>query len=174
MTGQSQCSCSFGHVLDPTLTFQQSPCCSAKLIRKTFHYACSQCHKTVPSRFLFDERLFDKAYFREMMRGARTRQRIKREGLKLLLAGSRSDTPMLLDEPNLESIPGLKEALDGFIGNEMVGLKDFLSRSDFSMDDYRNHILSTMGNGSILFSDIPPLIEEPRRDRIWRFITLVF
>jgi hypothetical protein len=118
--------------------------------------------------------LFDKAYFKEMMQESRNRARKKREEVGRLLAESRSDTLMLLQEPNLEAIPGLKEALDGFIGTDVGGLKDFLSRSDFSMDDYRNHILSTMGKGSILFSDIPPLIGESRRDRIWRFITLVF
>jgi hypothetical protein len=101
MTGQSQCSCSSGHVLDPTLTFQQSSCCSAKLVRKTFHYACSRCHQTVPSRFLFDERLFDKDYFGEMMQESRDRARKKREEVGRLLAGSRSDTLILLEEPNL-------------------------------------------------------------------------
>jgi len=174
MIGQGKCSCDSGHVLDPTLTFQQSPCCNSGLVRKTFHYACSRCHQTVPSRFLFDERLFDKAYFQEMMREARSRQRRKREELKLLLAESRSDTLILLQEPNLESIPGLKEALDGFIGTDTGGLKDFLSSPDFSMDDYRNHIISVMGKGSMLFSDIAPLIGESRRDRIWRFVTLIF
>ena len=116
MIGQGQCSCDSGHVIDPTLTFQQSPCCNAKLLRKTFHYACSRCHQTVPSRFLFDERLFDKDYFRAMMRESRDRARKKREEVGRLLAGSRSDTLILLQEPNLESISGLKEALDGFVG----------------------------------------------------------
>ena len=68
MTGVSECSCRSGHIFDPTVAFQPSPCCQARLIRKTFHYACSRCHKTVPSRFLFDERVFDAEYFREMMR----------------------------------------------------------------------------------------------------------
>ena len=174
MTGPSQCSCPDGHVLDPTRTFQQSPCCNAKLVRKTFHYACSKCHQTVPSRFLFDERLFDKDYFREMMQESRGRARKKREEVRSLLAGSRSDTLILLQEPTLESIPGLTEALNGFIGTDLGGLKDFLSRSDFSMDDYRNHILSFIGTGSMLFSGIPPLVGESRRDKIWRFVTLIF
>ena len=172
--GPSQCSCSSGHTFDPTLEFQQSSCCGAKLVSKTFHYACSRCHQSVPSSFLFDERIFDRAYFREMMGEARTRERRKREELKLLMAGSRSDTLLLTEEPVLESIEGLTEALDGFIGTEMGGLKDFLSSPDFSMGDYRNHILSVIGTGSMLFSDIPPLIGESRRDKIWRFITLVF
>jgi hypothetical protein len=42
------------------------------------------------------------------------------------------------------------------------------------MDDYRCHILSTLSWDSISFSDITPLMDEPRQDRVWRFITLVF
>ena len=174
MTSQSQCSCSCGKTFDPTLTFQQSSCCSAKLVRKTFHYACSRCHQTVPSRFLFDERLFDKAYFREMMQQARDRERKKREELKAILSGSRSDNLILLEEPCLDSIAGLTEALNGFIGTEVSGVQDFLSRPGFSLEDYRGHLLSVIGNRSVLFSDITPLIKDWRKDKIWRFVTLIF
>ena len=79
MTGQSQCSCTCGYTFDPTTVFQKSTCCQAKLIMKTFHYACSQCHKTAVSRFLFDEKVFDKKYFREMMEESRERKKKKRE-----------------------------------------------------------------------------------------------
>lgn len=174
MVGVSECACSCGKTLDPTLTFQQSPCCNARLIRRTFHYACSKCHGIVPSRFLFDEKLFDKAYFREMMQEARTRERRKNEELKAILASSRSDNLILLEEPRLDSIPGLTEALNEFIGGGANGFQDFLSGSGFSLTHYRNHLLSVIGNRSILFSDIAPLIENYRRDRIWRFVTLIF
>ena len=174
MVGVSECSCPCGKTLDPTITFQQSRCCNARLVRKTFHYACSKCHAIVPSRFLFDERLFDKAYFREMIQEARARERRKKEELKAILAGSRSDTLILLEEPCLDSIPGLTEALNGLIGAETSGFQNFLSRSGFSLEDYRNHLLSVIGNGSRLFSDISPLIEDCRRDKIWRFVTLIF
>jgi len=89
------------------------------------------------------------------------------------LAESRSDTLILLQEPNLESIPGLSEALDSFIGTQ-IKLDHFSPNSGFRMDDYRSHILSVLGVGARLFSDIPALIEDRRRDRIWRFVTLVF
>jgi len=174
MTSQSQCSCSCGKTFDPTLTFQQSSCCSARLVRKTLHYACSRCHQTVPSRFLFVERLFDREYFREMMREVRVRERKRKEELRVLLAGSRSDTLILLEEPCLDSLPGLTEALNGFIGTGVSGFQDFLSRSGFSLEDYRSHLLSVIGNGSMLFSDIAPLIEDWRKDKIWRFVTLIF
>jgi len=174
MVGVSECSCSCGKTLDPTICFQQSPCCNARLVRKTFHYACSRCHQTVPSRFLFDERLFDKAYFREMMQNARARERKKREELKAILVGSRSNNLILLEEPCLDSIPGLTEALNGLIGAKTPEFQVFLPRSGFSLQDYRNHLLSAIGNGSKLFLDIPSLIEDCRKDKIWRFVALIF
>ena len=65
MTEENNCSCACGNVFDPTLAFQKSACCGAGIVRKTFHYACSKCRKSTPSRFIFDERVFDKAYFRK-------------------------------------------------------------------------------------------------------------
>ena len=174
MVGVSECSCSCGKTLDPTINFQQSPCCQATLIRKNFHYACSKCHGIVPSRFLFDEKLFDRDYFREMMQEARNRDRRRKEELKAILASSRSDSLILLEEPCLDSIPGLTEALNGFVGEGAKTFQDFLHGSGFSLNNYRNHLLSVIGNRSILFSDIAPLIEDYRRDRIWRFVTLIF
>ena len=174
MVGVSECSCTCGKVFDPTISFQQSYCCGARLDRKTFHYTCSKCHEVVPSRFLFDERLFDREYFREMMREVRIRERERKEELKVLLAGSRSDNLILLEEPCLDSLPGLTEALNGFIGTGVSGFQDFLSGSGFSLKDYRSHLLSIIGNGSMLFSDIAPLVEDWRKDKIWRFITLIF
>ena len=103
MIGQSECSCSCGNIFDPTLAFQHSLCCGAGLVRKTLHYACSKCSKTAPSRFIFDEKLFDAPYFREMMRESRDRARRKREEIRRLLAESRSSALQLMEEPSLGS-----------------------------------------------------------------------
>lgn len=176
MVGQSQCVCSCGNKFDPTLVFQKSACCGAPLVKKTFHYACSRCHVIVPSRFLFDERVFDREYFNEMMRESRRKAKEKREEIRRILAESRSLDLHLMEELALDSIPGLIQDLNDFI-NERASEQDFLpfeARSSFSMDDYRNHILCILGWDSISFSDIKPLAEETRRDRIWRFITLIF
>jgi hypothetical protein len=176
MTGLSECSCFHGHVLDPTTTFQVSECCQVKLIRKTFHYACASCRRTVPSRFIFDERIFDKEYFREMMQESRRRKSIKREEIRRLLADSRSDVLSLIEYPDLEAIPGLIWDLDSFIqicgGQETPSFCDPMS--DFKMDTYRRHILSLLGIQTLRFSDISPLTGDDRRDRVRRFITLVF
>jgi len=174
MIEPSSCTCPNGHILDPTLAFQASHCCGAVLIRKTFHYACSRCTQIVPSRFLFDERLFDKTYFREMMQELRSRDRRRREELRRLLAESRSDTLRFLEEPILDSIPGLTEALDAFIGSEMVSADAFSYKTAFSMTQYRVHILSVIGLGGRLFSTISPMTDDSRKDKAWRFITLLF
>ena len=107
------------------------------------------------------------------MREARTRERRKREELKLLMAGSRSDTLMLTEEPVLESIEGLTEALDSFIGIN-IDLYELSQNSGFNMDSFRGHILSALGMGARLFSDIPHFIEDSKKDKIWRFVTLIF
>ena len=176
MTGQSQCVCSCGHSLDPTLAFQTSDCCDARLVRRSFHYVCSECGKTVPSRFLFDERIFDKAYFREMVRESRARAKRKREEIKRLLAESRSGALSLREDPNLEAIPGLIDDLNDFVGAgsaQMLGLA-INPESRFCMADYRKHILSLLDPGKVCFSDITPLVDDNRLDRVWRFVTLVF
>jgi hypothetical protein len=91
-----------------------------------------------------------------MMQEARTRERKRKEELKAILAGTRSDNLILLEEPRLDSIPGLTEALNQFIGLKATGFEDFLSKAGFCMGDYRIHLLSVIGNGSRLFSDIAP------------------
>jgi hypothetical protein len=176
MTGTNECTCSCGKILDPTLTFQKSSCCGAKLVRRTFHYACSGCYKTVPSRFLFDEKIFDKQYFREMMRESRERSKGKKERLKRLLADSRSEVLDLTQTPDLNSVPGLVEDLNDFIGAKTTDIAqvDFDERPEFRMDDYRAHINSILGWDCILFSDIAALIDDIRNDKIWRFITLIY
>jgi len=176
MTGTSECSCSCGNTLDPTSAFQKSSCCGARLVLKTFHYACAACHRTVSSRFLFDEQIFDKAYFREMMKESRMRAKQKREEIRRLLTHSRSGALPLVDEPCLESLAGLIQDLDDFVQDDAseMGQFAFETVSSFRMGDYRSHILSILGWDSVLFTDITPFIEDDRRDRVGRFITLVF
>ena len=176
MTSQSQCSCLCGNVFDPTLVFQKSNCCSAPLIRKTFHYACTHCQNTIPSRFLFDERLFDKAYFSEMMKESRSRAKKKKEQMIKYLNEARSDELQLLHEPCLESVPGLVDDLDCFIGvdEDESNHPEFEHHTGFGMQDYRSHILSALGCGNRLFSSIEGIGTDPREDKIWRFVTLIF
>ena len=176
MTRQSQADCSCGNTLDPTISFQRSPCCGVTLVKKTFHYACSRCHQTVPSRFLFDEKVFDAAYFREMMQESRVRAMQRRQEIERLLAESRSGALLLMEEICLDSLDGLTQDLDLFIRDTALGDSSvgFEAQPSFRMDDYRNHILSAATWSGLLFSQIAPLIEDGRQDKVWRFVTLVF
>ena len=94
----------------------------------------------------------------------------------MLLAESRSGALPLMEEPNLDSVPGLVQDLNDFIQENPIQLGQlaFDTQSPFRMDDYREHILSTLGWNGVFFSDIVPLIEDCRLDKIWRFITLIF
>ena len=174
MSGQSQCICSCGQTLDPTVEFQKSPCCGANLIKKTYHYACTKCHRSVPSRFIFDERVFDRAYFRELMRESRERKKRKREEIRQLLAGSRSGALQLLEEPELESIPGLLDDLDEFIETEAPAYYQPDGGDIFNIEKYWTHIQSMLGWDPVLFSTIPPIDDNYRRDKAYRFITLIY
>jgi hypothetical protein len=175
MTDTSECSCQSGHIFDPTVAFQPSPCCQARLIKKTFHYACSRCHETVPSRFLFDERVFDADYFREMMREHRDHVKSRREEIGRLLAESRSEALLLTEEPRMDTLPDFLQDLDAFIlGNPIPTGDAFELKGDFNMSAYRTHILSLLSHHTFRFSDISPLTDDDRRDRARRFITLVF
>lgn len=176
MTGQSRCACACGLVLDPTIEFQTSQCCGAKLLKKTFHYVCSRCGKTTTSRFIFNERVFDKTYFKEMMRTCRERKKRKQEEIRKLLASSRSNHLDLMVEPDLDAIPDLLVDLDEFILSRMENDENMLPNSAdcFQMEEYRSHILSGLNWNPIEFSAITPLMVDNRRDRACRFITLIF
>ncbi len=176
MADQSECSCVCGHRFDSTLAFQVSPCCMKTLTRKTFHYACSGCHKIVPSRFIFDERLFDAEYFREMMQDSRRRAMVKKEEVRKLLAESRSGALTIMDEPQFDSIPELFKDLDLFIQNNAYQLSDgaFDFKSGFDMTPYRTQTLSLLSQSPIRFSSISPIPGDDRLDKVRRFITLIF
>ena len=146
MTSVSRCSCNNGHTLDPTLVFQKSSCCSACLVRKTFHYVCSCCNKTNPSRFLFDERVFDHAYFSKMMQKHRDKIQKQKEKIIKQMQEARSDNLLLLDEPRIDLLPGLLEDLDRLVTQGNAEPKDtvFDLETTFAMTDYRKHILSSL------------------------------
>jgi hypothetical protein len=109
-----------------------------------------------------------------MMRESRDRSKKKREMVKQLLADSRSGALDLTETPDLESLPGLVEDLNDFIGAQPTDMVVFDEKPEFRMDDYRAHINSILGWDCILFSEIGALIDDMRDDKIWRFITLVY
>jgi len=163
-------------VLDPTVMFQESLCCKAHLMRRQLHYVCSHCHQIVPSRFLFDERLYDKAYFQEMMKKSRARSLKVREEAINKLKASLSGSFYLTEDPVIEGVPGLMEALNLFLTQKesfQCG-QGLLGKYEFAMPAYRQHILQSLGWGRHSFSSFLPMGNESRKDRVWRFITLVY
>jgi len=176
MTGPSQCLCECGNTVDPTIAFQLSSCCGAPLQRRTLHYVCSSCGRIVPSRFLFDERLFDSEYFLEKMRESRERKREAREEMLRTLLLSRSDALCLTETPDLESIPGLEMDLDAFIGSmPELSATGFVGKDAYRMETYRSAILEAVPPGCVIrFGAIPPIALDGRLDRARRFITLIF
>ena len=169
----SQADCVCGYSFDPTLQFQRSPCCNAHLLRQIYHYVCSCCGKYVKSLFLFDERLFDKDYFKEMMAKSRERKKQKIEQFRRKMIG-RSDELLLGNSFDIERLENLAKDLDEFI---KVCERDLQDRTpdieEFDMLSYRSHIL-TLFSDELLFSSITPLSEDSRKDRAWKFITLIF
>ncbi len=169
--------CLSGHELDPAVVFQRSGCCEAKLVRRSFHYACASCGKTVPSRFLFDERVFDRAYFRQRMAESRAKARRRREVMRLARREERSRGLTLLEEPQVDRLPGFTEALSGFIGfgAGVWGEEFSLTGNLPGLSRYRHHILDSVHMyRQIMFSRIDPLINDARRDRAMRFVALIF
>lgn len=174
--GASRCVClGCKSEFDPTEEFQQSPCCSAGLVRKIQHYACRDCGQVAPSIFLFDERVFDGAYFAEKMRESRNRKQMKSEELRRILVDSRSEPLNDVDYPCPGALPGLVEDLDEFIaGFQGVSVGEFLSGDVFQMEEYRVAILAEIATGAQVFTGFPILHENLRLDMARRFITLIF
>ena len=96
MTDKSQCLCSCGNIFDPTLAFQKSTCCGTQLVRRTFHYVCSRCKKVSPSRFIFDERIFDREYFSRMMQASRAKARKHMTKCPFTCSGVQTNTGLVL------------------------------------------------------------------------------
>jgi hypothetical protein len=111
-----------------------------------------------------------------MMRESRERKNKKREEIRQLLAGSRSEALPLLETPDFGAIPGLIDDLNEFVQTTTYEPDPFFFHADnlFDIDKYRKHILSVVAWDNMLFSEIEPLIDDIRDDKIYRFITLVF
>ena len=177
MTGSSQCACGCGRVLDPTVEFQRSACCGARVTRRVCHYVCASCGRVAPSRFLFDERVFDKEYFRLRMAQSREAHKQKREELRLLLAASRSKPLAIAELATPDSVPGFLDDLNEFLNaaTPEAGLDEFAAgRSEFCMEAYKAAILDYLGECRVLFGALPRVEQDDHLDRIWRFVTLVY
>jgi hypothetical protein len=173
MIGDSRSRCaSCGTVHDPTIAFQRCPFCGGKPRVRIRRYVCGSCGGDVASQFLFDGLVFDAEYFRQKVAESRERKRELRERVRLMLAGSRSSA-VQLEALELGDAASLFHALDGLsLGAFEAALPQ--SRSRFDLRRYEAHIQAHLRPIPFSLEEIPPLSENTRLDRVWRFIALIF
>ena len=173
MIGESKCRCrSCGHELDPTVTFQNCPDCGGKAVLRIRRYECSQCGTEIRSRFLFDGLVFDTEYFRQKMAEHRERKAQQRERTQKMLAETRSEA---LDVPaaDIGSSPELLEALNSLTSGLAAAFVRH-PKDGFDLKRYESHLLAHIRDFPLEFDQIPYLEENTRKDRVWRFIALLF
>jgi hypothetical protein len=74
---------------------------------------------------------------------------------------------------DLSAVPGLAEALNGLTaGLELRFAHD--SRDGFDLKRYQSHIQAHIEPFPMTLDEIPPLSENARIDKIWRFIAITF
>ena len=170
------CHCeACGHEFDPTVRFQRCLSCGGQLERRVYHYACAKCRRVTKSAYCFDGKVFDAEYFREMMRESRERKRKKREQLKRMLAETRSQPLGVLEEPRLGNVPGLADALQGFVDTPVtLAAFETVVREPLDLDAYCAHIRELVTGCTVHFDGIGRLIEDHRLDRVYRFIAVIF
>jgi hypothetical protein len=173
MVTDGTCQCvSCGVECDATVAFQRCPACGGVPVLRVRRYECRACGSPITSRFLFDGLIFDAEYFRQKMADSRQRRQELRERVKRMLAESRSDV-LPLGEPDLDSVPGLIDALNALT----AGLDERLipePRDGFDLSRYETHIQAHVADLPVSLTAIPPLGAEAKKDLIWRFIAVIF
>ena len=173
MIAESRCRCrDCGHEFDPTIAFQRCSSCGGKLRLRVSRYQCRACKRDMPSHFVFDGPVFDREYFRERMAESRQRKARRRQELQEKLLDSRSP-PLDTPAAELASIPGLLDALNNLVGTADIAAWLPLCKG-LDLNRYQKHLQSHIGRRAVDFDDIPALEENPRLDRIWRFVAVIF
>ena len=173
MVAEGVCQCrSCRYEFDPTVAFQRCSSCGGKPVLRVRRYQCKKCGGDVTSLFLFKGVVFDADYFRQRMAQSRQRKNQQRQRVQDMLAQCRSE-PLVLEAPDLNSVPGLVDALNaltqGIDEKMLIELK-----SKFDLNRYQAHIKSYLDTEPTDLREIPPLIDNLRRDLIWRFIAAIF
>ena len=173
MVGEGRCKCrACRNEFDATLAFQRCAACGGEPVLQVRRYRCEACGTQVASRFLFDGLVFDAEYFRQKMAEARRRRKDLRDRVREMLAASRSQT-LLPEACDLGAVPGLAEALDSMVAAGSRALR-WAPGEAFDLGRYQSHVLDHIGPFALSMEEIPPLTESARKDRIWRFIAIIF
>ncbi len=169
--GLSRCE-RCGKDFDPTVLFQRCAACGGQPVLSIRRYHCRHCGADVPSRFLFDGLVWDRDYYGRKMTESRQRRQELRERVREMLAASRS-RDLVPGPADLAAFPGLIDALNGLIGG-LEPMPLWLPRDGFDLVRYEGHLQAHIGPIAIRFDDLPPLSEDSRQDRIWRFVAILF
>ena len=173
MVREGRCRCrGCTHEFDPTIAFQTCSTCSGQLRLRIRRYECRQCGTPVRSHFLFDGLVFDAAYFRQKMAESRARKQERRERVRKMLADSRSPAAEL-PPAELEGLAALQTALDE-LTRAVASRQPAASPPEFDLHRYERHLQAHCSHGPVTLAEIPPLIEDARRDLVYRFIALIF
>lgn len=182
MVREGRCRCTAcGKAMDPTETFQTCPACNGPVRLRVRRYACRRCGADVPSRFLFDGKVFDPEYFRRKMAESRERRlRLKRERSEQApIQHERAPAvePAIVD---FQRDPTLVDLLDQLVGR--ASPDPYLAaraEKQFDLRVYQRHVLQhlremTPGDETTLRS-VPQLNDEDSRlERVRLFIALIF
>ena len=157
---------------DPTVTFQRCSVCTGLLELQFRRYRCKECNTDITSRFLFDGLVFDKQYFRQRMAESRQQKKQERERIRKMLAENRSGN-LQLPVADLSTISGLEEALNG-LTVDLAELVPWVPQEGFDLKRYQRHIQAHIRDFPISLEEIPALGKDTRKDRIWRFVAVIF
>ena len=173
MISESRCHCKkCKFEFDPTVEFQRCSVCGGVPVLRVRRYYCNDCGKEITSKFVFETLPFERQYFREKMAASRQRQNEKLARVREMLAQNRSHA-LGLGEVDLDSVPGLLMALNGLTHgiDEKVLIE---LKGKFDLDRYQGHIKAHIADFEMDLRRIPCLIENRRKDLIWRFIAAIF
>jgi len=173
MIADVRCKCSScGYEFDPTVEFQRCSNCGGVPVLRVRRYSCRKCSSDIHSVFLFDGSVFDAGYFSSKMAESRQRKKQQRQLVRKMLAECRSE-PLTLEAADLDSVPGLVEALNNLAGGLEISVPVEL-KGKFDLNRYQSHVKSCLQAGPRTLRQIPPLIANLRMDLVWRFIAIIF
>ena len=185
MLREGRCCCEgCGKAMDPTIQFQTCPACSGRLFLRLRRYACRRCGRDVPSRYLFDGKVFNAEYFRRKMAESRDRRRQRRrqdgERQRTRVSHAATVEPGRID---LQRSPGLIDLLNQLVGQAPDQAANSalarLAEEQFDLQRYQRHVLRVMqalaSDDEIAFRSIPPVTgRDNRLERIRLFIAVIF
>jgi hypothetical protein len=173
MTSESRCRCErCGLEFDPTVEFQRCSLCGGIPVLRVRRYYCKGCGNEVTSRFVFETLPFEKEYFKQKMAESRQRKKEKLRQVRDMLAQSRSQA-LGFDAVDLDSVPGLLAALNSL--SQGINEKMLIElKGRFDLLGYQEHIKAHIKDFPVDLRSIPVIIENARKDLIWRFIAAIF